>query len=847
MSMQVRISHPEDLPFSKWTAPGNTDIEGGYVKKWTTPEIKRPELISCVGSFESIVAFNSITIGIDQDNKEGFPDTFRFEISHDGQVWEPILRESGFRPYNLERLSWNFSLITARYVKFVFLAGASDNKGGTGTSFGEFRVHISGVVDLSASSELDRLWVKENIFDGRPDYGWSSSLKGKKGEESVFMDLGSINRVNEIRLLSKDDPETFFPEVFRFSYSEDNISWHHLLEESGFMAEPGTWYRWRFVPQNIRYLKMVIDEGARTREGRYISQVIEMELFANADSLEEKGAQATSVHTPYASVLRSGIVRFAMDGESREGVAVQASDRRLKEATTESPGIVELAGDGESAEGVVVQGNDRRLQYATEDLPGIVRLARDGEERSGHVVQGNDNRLRLATEKNAGIVELAEDGEIRDGVAVQGSDSRLKYATVEKAGIIKLGEDGSVKPGVAIQGNDNRLRDATTETNGIMRFALGGEVASRAAVQGDDPRLRAATTGYPGIVELARDGESASGKALQSNDSRLRQAGEDGPGIVALNPPGGSMPGMAVQGNDPRLTDPRPPLKHEHDYAPRQHDFSSHSGLIKLEGDSGKPTGGISAVPVNYAPIMGINNGQGSGLAGKGISEGLFATGGRAGVVGMSVEKGYGVFGASRSGTGGRFISEQGYSLVVGGEDEERKVRSSALGLKVHGESSFCDPVHLLSGETGESVVACYFPVEKVDVIVVGDVLVASGQPGTLKKSREPMSSSIMGVVVEHAGLILNSSFGEREGKENYTGSMTPKGHRLVALTGIVRIRARVEEGRPILPGDRLVTSFEMGVAESAGDREIPVGAVIGRSLDELREGEGLIRAVITL
>ncbi len=847
MSSQVRISHPEELPIERWEAPGETKRVGNQVAGWSGNFSDRPQLVSCIAGFDGIRAFNAITVGIDKDHPELFPETFRFEISNDGKVWEPVLRESGFRPHSRDKVSWTFSLITARYVKFIFLASHAGNNGSYQAAFGSFSVNISGAVGIESSSELDRLWVKENLFDTRSDYGWSSSLRGKREEESIFIDLGSINRVGEIRLLSKDDPECFFPEVFRFSYSEDNISWHHLLEENGFLAEPGTWYRWRFIPQNFRYIKIIIDEGARTREGRYISQIIEMELFAHADSLEESGSASSGpLHVPYASVLRSGIVRFAMDGESSEGVALQASDRRLRSSTTENPGIVELAGDGEDISGVVVQGNDRRLKYATEDLPGIVRLARDSEERANHVVQSNDTRLKLASESFAGIVELAEDGEVRSGVVVQGSDSRLKHATTARAGILKISSDGGSNPNEAVQGSDSRLKEATTESYGIVKFAIAGDASPLLAVQGNDPRLRNATTEYSGIVELARDGEAGAGVVVQGNDSRIKPASEDRPGIVSLNPPGSSMAGKAVQGNDPRLSDARPPVEHKHNYAPLLHEHSSHNGTLKIESEMGKGLGAISVVPVGHAPVSGVNTGEGSGISGKGRLDGVMGSGGRTGVVGMSTENGSGVLGASRSGPGGRFISEKGYSLVVGGKDPDRDIRSSALGLLVNGKASFLDPIYLPEREDGSAALACYFPVDSKDVAVTGDVLVASSEPGKLARSSDAFLTSVIGVVVENAGMILNSPAVENYEQEGYTGPMLPRGQQLVAISGVVRIRAKVEGDRVIEPGSLLVTSFEMGVSTLAPEN-VPVGAVFARSLDVLREGEGMIRAVLTL
>ncbi|MCE9598416.1 MAG: discoidin domain-containing protein [Spirochaetia bacterium] len=843
MNSFLQISHPESLLFAQWESPGKTEESSGNIISWRSPELDTPGLVSCVGTFDSIRSFNCIRIQLHSELKEFFPNTFRFEISHDGVVWEPILHEANFRGTWLEQGEWHFSLISARMVKFLFLVDRADTSGKYLAAFGAFQVMVSGIVNVEVSSELDRLWVKENIIDRRPEYGWSTALRLQKQPEYVYLDLGSINRVGEIRLLSKNDRETFFPESFRISYSEDNITYHHLLEETGFMAEPGTWYRWRFVPTNIRFLHIDIIEGARTREGKHVSQIIEIELFAVPD-LVDKTEKSLPEPIPYSSVLRSGIVRFAMDGEIKEGVAVQASDRRLRDASTEARGIVELASDGESADGVVVQGSDRRLKYASEDLPGILRLARDGEVRQGHAVQGNDRRLRVATEDEAGLVELAADGENRPGVVVQGSDSRLRIATEKSFGIVKLSPGNGSRPGEAVQADDARLRDATEEARGIVRLARASEDAADAAVQGNDPRLRRATTENAGIVELARNGESKDGLALQSSDARINPATADAPGIVELCAPGVASAGKVVQGNDPRLSDARTPVPHVHDYASREHDFSSHKGLIHLKAETGAAFKQIVNPPVSHAPVVGQNVGQGSGLLGMAEREGVVGAGKAAGVLGVGLGSGVAVIGISSTAEGGRFISERGYGAVLGGGNAERGLSGSPYGLLVRGIASFEGGLVLADSEA--TCIAYIFPAEG-DVFTPGDLVVA-GKPGHVKKSKSQGESGVLGVVVKKAGIILNAPenfLPDPEKHDSFTDSVIPKGHVLVAISGIVSVRAMADK-QPVKSGDLLFSSSQPGKAEKMSQDKYKPGSVFAKSLEDLAKGEGIIRCLLS-
>jgi hypothetical protein len=846
VTQQVRISHPELLSFANWTAPGNSTESSGQVLAWHSEELATPTLTACIATFDDARCFNAIRIEVHEEFADFFPNTFRFEISQDGHIWEPILQESDFRAGLAGRAAWNFPLISARHLKFLFLADRQNEAGKYFAAFAAFRVMISGIVDLDVSSELDRLWVKQNLIDERPEYGWSSSLKAKREEEYAVVDLGSVNKVSEVRMLSKNDAETFFPEVFGLAYSEDNIAWHHLLEETGFLSESGVWYRWRFMPTNMRFLRIAITEGARTREGKYVSQIIELEMFATPDVLESPG-RSYSEPINHASVLRSGIVRLAMDGETGEGLAVQASDRRLMDATVEARGIVELATDGEDAALVAVQGNDRRLKYSTEDLPGIVRLARDGEARAGHVVQSNDARLRGATEEAAGLVELGEDGENRPGVAVQGNDRRLRLATTQAPGIVTLAENGAVRPNEAVQGDDHRLRDATVEHKGILRFARPGEDVAEVAVQASDPRLKPATGEARGIVELALDGEDREGVVVQGNDRRLKAATEEQAGIVELAAPGSELKGRVVQANDPRLSDARPPLPHEHDYASAEHDFDSHSGVLKVEAECGDQYAALAPPPLGHAPVTGINSGKGAAVVGKGRADGVVGSAvDGSGTVGFATGAGAGALGAGREGPGGAFYSERTYGLVAGGGDENRGLAASVLALYARGLSRFDDTAYL---KQGASCIAMYFPVQDRDVLSPGDLVVSRAD--RLEKSRDYGNTQVIGVVVEDAGLVLNPPDGHlpgvAAGEKGFYSPAKPRGMELVAVMGVVQVRATAEK-RPIHPGDLLVASIQSGYVErlddTKTDRQRP-GMLVARSLGELKKGEGQLSVLL--
>lgn len=136
MSSLLKISHPETLLFAQWQAPGSTDESGGRILSWQGPVMESPGLLACVGTFDTIRSFNSIKLKFHSHLKEFLPNTFRFEISNDGVVWEPILHEANFHGSWMDEAIWHFSLISARMIKFLFLVDRQDSSGHYLAAFG---------------------------------------------------------------------------------------------------------------------------------------------------------------------------------------------------------------------------------------------------------------------------------------------------------------------------------------------------------------------------------------------------------------------------------------------------------------------------------------------------------------------------------------------------------------------------------------------------------------------------------------------------------------------------------------------------------------------------------------
>jgi hypothetical protein len=119
-----------------------------------------------------------------------------------------------------------------------------------------------------------------------------------------------------------------------------------------------------------------------------------------------------------------------------------------------------------------------------------------------------------------------------------------------------------------------------------------------------------------------------------------------------------------------------------------------------------------------------------------------------------------------------------------------------------------------------------------------GDLLVidASGERG-LSKSQTPYSTLVAGIYSTQPGVV---------GSQHRVGEALPKNEVPLAVVGIVPCKVSAENG-PIEVGDLLVASSTPGHAMKGTDRSKMLGAVVGKALEPLREGKGVVQVLITL
>jgi len=114
-----------------------------------------------------------------------------------------------------------------------------------------------------------------------------------------------------------------------------------------------------------------------------------------------------------------------------------------------------------------------------------------------------------------------------------------------------------------------------------------------------------------------------------------------------------------------------------------------------------------------------------------------------------------------------------------------------------------------------------------------GDVLVI-GSDGLLALSTKPYQTSVMGVYSTQPGYLGGGEFIDQDG-------FVP-----LAVAGVVPVKVSAENG-PIQPGDLLTTSATAGHAMRCEGVETCFGRTIGKALDGLETGTGVILMLVVL
>jgi hypothetical protein len=118
-----------------------------------------------------------------------------------------------------------------------------------------------------------------------------------------------------------------------------------------------------------------------------------------------------------------------------------------------------------------------------------------------------------------------------------------------------------------------------------------------------------------------------------------------------------------------------------------------------------------------------------------------------------------------------------------------------------------------------------------------GDLLVVDTTGSRrLKLTKEPYSTLVAGIYSTKPGVLARN----QKMNEAATNQIP------LAIVGIVPCKVSAENGA-ILPGDLLVSSSTPGHAMKGTDRNRMLGTVVGKALEPMREGKGVIEVLVTL
>jgi hypothetical protein len=119
-----------------------------------------------------------------------------------------------------------------------------------------------------------------------------------------------------------------------------------------------------------------------------------------------------------------------------------------------------------------------------------------------------------------------------------------------------------------------------------------------------------------------------------------------------------------------------------------------------------------------------------------------------------------------------------------------------------------------------------------------GDLLVIDPTArGRVALAQQPYSTLVAGIYSTKPGLL---------GTTRKVDESAPRNEVPLAIVGIVPCKVTAENG-PIQIGDLLVSSTIPGHAMKGVDRSKMLGAVVGKALEPLPEGKGVIQVLVTL
>jgi len=424
----------------------------------------------------------------------------------------------------------------------------------------------------------------------------------------------------------------------------------------------------------------------------------------------------------------------------------------------------------------------------------------------------------------------------------------------------------SLRPGAVIRGDgatlleveNSNAEEGSVAIKGTMTWATG----ATKAIAGYNNSIEEGSSGvygegeYFGVHGVSNGSGWAAGVYGDNTGSGIgvRATSWNGPGLYA-----GSVTGIAAKfenlGNQPTVViqntaGTAPPLQVTGLQGSTFTATSSSNGSAAIKGEASASEGTVYGVYGETRSSSGNASGV-KGVTWSGATNGVWgqthSIAHAAGVYGLaSATEGtaVGVWGRTyaKNGMGAKIENRgaEGLGLWVGSVLQTNKNRLiEAHQTDANGNSVDLRFLVEIDGDvfadgafhSGGADFAELFPA--ADGLEPGDVLVI-GADGRLTHSTQAYQPTVVGVYSTKPGLV-----GGAMDDTDWSGKVP------LAVVGIVPVKASAENG-PIRPGDLLVAAATPGHAMRAGANP-PVGSVIGKALEGLEKGTGVIRILVML
>jgi hypothetical protein len=229
--------------------------------------------------------------------------------------------------------------------------------------------------------------------------------------------------------------------------------------------------------------------------------------------------------------------------------------------------------------------------------------------------------------------------------------------------------------------------------------------------------------------------------------------------------------------------------------------------------------------------VLGENTGWGSGVQGT--------SGNGNGVLGIS-DTANGVQGVSYASTAsGVYGENNGFGYGVAGRTSEDGIAIFGDNPNSTGWAGYFIGKVFASGGFYNPLTDVAERIDSIDPLEPGDVVeIDPNHRDSFRRAATPYSPLTAGVVSTAPAVVL----GSREEDHMEPASFRP----VLALAGRVPVKVTAANG-PIKAGDLLTTSGDPGRAMRCDDRAKCVGAVVGKALEDLSAGTGVVKALVSL